>query len=126
MNKEILVKLQNKLIEEKKRLESELKNFAVKDPKVKDDWTTKFPKYGEEINIDEAESQKEVEDYLNALPVEYRLELRLRDINEAIERMGKNMYGFCQTSDVGQHEIEIARLEVNPEAKLCLKHYKKL
>lgn len=127
MNQEILKKLKEKLKEEKKRLEGELKNFAVKDPKVKDDWSTKFPKYGNEINIDEVESQKEVEDYLNTLPVEYKLELRLRDINEALERIKNNTYGFCQTPGVGQkHEIELARLEVNPEAKFCLKHYKKL
>lgn len=124
MNEKILNELEKKLKEEKKRVVTELKSFAQKDPKSKDNWSTKFPRFGQEIHIDETETQEEVEEYLNLLPVEHRLEIRLRDINEALERIKNNTYGFCQTPGV-RHEIEIARLEVNPEAKFCLRHLSK-
>ena len=123
MKPETLEELKEKLEVDKKRLEEELKTFARKDPKLKDDWDTKFPQYGKELHIDEVESQKEVEDYLNLLPVEYSLELRLRDINEALARIENNTYGFCQINGE-KHQIELDRLRVNPEAKSCLKHSK--
>lgn len=123
MDKKILGELKEKLEAEKNRLEDELKTFAKKDPKVKNNWDTKFPRFGEEIHIDETENQEEVEEYLNLLPVEHRLELRLRDINNALERIENNTYGFCQSGGE-KHVIELERLKVNPEAKFCLKHLK--
>jgi len=121
MDKETLEELKQKLENEKRKLEGELGNFAEKNPKNKDDWKVKFPKYGEEAHIDETESQEEVEEYLNLLPVEEHLEIRLRDINAALEKIKTGVYGICEED---KHEIEITRLKVNPEARFCLKHSK--
>ena len=57
-------------------------------------------------------------EYEASLPIEYTLELGLRDINEALERMEKGTYGFCGNC---HQEIDIKRLEIFPEAKICIK-----
>jgi YteA family regulatory protein len=43
--------------------------------------------------------------------------LRLADIDEALERMGENLYGTCDGCGA---EIPYERLEANPAAKLCV------
>mgnify|MGYP001566047472 CR=1 FL=1 len=48
-----------------------------------------------------------------------RLELRLREVNEALERMESGMYGICE---VCQNSIYIERLKANPAAKTDIEH----
>ena len=52
------------------------------------------------------------------MSVEHTLELRLKDINNALEKIKNNDYGLC---DKCKKEIEIKRLKIVPEAKQCLK-----
>lgn len=47
------------------------------------------------------------------------LEVRLRDIIEALERIEKGTYGKCKISG---EDIEIERLEANPAATTCKAH----
>ena len=113
MNKELLKKLE----ELKTRLEEELKKFAEKDKTLKDDWDTRYPEKGEGTGgqaLEDAASQ--VEEYANLLPVEYNLELKLRDVNQAIEKIKKGIYGKCEKCG---KEISKERLEIIPEAKIC-------
>lgn len=118
MNTEDLKKHRENLEKEAKELEGELKQFAVKDPEVKDDWDTKFPSFGD-VREDQDENTSEVEDYENKMGVEHELELRLAEINLALEKIKKNAYGFCEKCGVA---IEKDRLEINPEARYCEKH----
>jgi RNA polymerase-binding transcription factor DksA len=116
MDKKILKKLKEALEREEKEIEENLKRFAKKDLKLPDDWDTKFPKFDGETGLEIAAD--EVEEYAARLPVEFALELRLKDIKRALEKMKKRKYGICEKC---KREIERERLKANPAAKLCLK-----
>lgn len=120
MDKKILEQLKKKLKERKARLESELASFAKKDEKVKGDYDTRFPDFGTTQSTDE--EALEVAVYDSALPVEYALELRLADINKALEKIKNNIYGQCENC---AEKIDIRRLEAMPEARTCLDCEKK-
>jgi len=120
MDKSTLKDLEKKLKKEKKEVEKELEGFAKKDDKLEGDWDTRFPKWegaeGSTADLDLAAD--EVEEYSNLLPVEHILEIRLRNINSALEKIKKGEYGTCEKC--GQ-EISKERLSIYPEAKFCLK-----
>lgn len=114
MNKQAI---KEKLEQEKEALEKQLETFANKDPNLKGDWDSRFPKF--DGNIEEAAN--EVEEYGSRLPVEFSLEIRLRDINLALEKLEKGKYGKCEECS---KDIEKERLEVYPAARFCMKHQK--
>ena len=108
-----------KLEESKKSLEEELSRFAKKDPHLKEDWDTKFPKFDGEVGSSALEiAADEVEEYESRLPIEYSLETRLRDINLALEKIKEGKYGRCEKCN---KKIDRNRLKVYPEARFCLK-----
>jgi len=116
MNSELLEELKQKLEESKTSIEKELQSFAVKN-KTGDDWNTKFPV---EENCDDVECEEdEVEEYENLLPVEHSLELRLKDINIALQKIAENKYGKCEVCNA---DIDEERLKAAPEAKTCTSH----
>ena len=115
MNKKLIQKLKEKLEEKKKILERELKKFAERDKERKDNWQTRYPSF-DGGNLEEGAD--EVEEYVNRLPVEYSLELRLRDVNLALEKIKKGKYGICEKC---QKPISQKRLMVSPEARFCMK-----
>lgn len=106
------------LEKEKAAIEKQLKNFAEKDPNLKGDWDTRFPKF--DGNMEEAAD--EVTEYDAKLPVEFSLEVRLRDVNLALDKLTKDKYGRC---DKCGKKIEKERLAVYPAARLCMKCQKK-
>ena len=61
---------------------------------------------------------KEVEEYVNLLPVEYSLETRLRDVKDALQKIKEGKYGVCEGC---KKPISKERLKAVPEARLCLK-----
>lgn len=107
--------LKIKLKERKTKLESELTSFTKKDEKVKGDYDTQFPDFGSSQSTDE--EAFEVATYDSALPVEYALELRLADINKALEKIKNGTYGQCENC---AGKMDVRRLEAMPEARLCL------
>lgn len=115
MNKELLDELKNKLDKEKNSVQKQLETFAVKDDQPKGDWETKYPNQPDGDKEDEAE---EVEEYNNMLPVEHSLELKLKDINSALEKIKNGTYGVCENCG---KKISEERLLAIPEAKTCLK-----
>jgi DnaK suppressor protein len=119
MQKRLLQELKQKLQEEKEATEKELGSFAKKDPHLKGDWDSVFPRYdggtGGEILEDAAD---EVEEYATRLPIEYTLELRLQDIDLALKKMKKGKYGICENC---RKKISQERLKVYPEARFCIK-----
>lgn len=116
MDKKTLENFKNKLLERKKKLEEELASIAQKDEKLKGDYETRFPNFGTSQSSDEEAT--EVAAYENTLPIEYALEIRLADINNALQKIKDGTFGVCENC----HEpIDPKRLEIMPEAKLCLK-----
>ena len=123
MNKKLLQEFKQNLEEKKETLEKELESFAKKDPKLKDDWDSHFPKYnggsGGQILEDAAD---QVEEYSTLLSIEHNLELRLKNINLALEKIKMKKYGICEKCG---KKILIERLKVCPEAKFCVNCEKK-
>jgi len=120
MNKKLINELKEKLEKEKVAIEEQLKKFAKKDEKLPGDWDTVFPKYngGESGGAALEKAADEVEEYETLLSIEYTLEIKLKDINLALEKIEKRKYGICEKCG---KEILIARLKVSPEARFCLK-----
>lgn len=120
MNQKLIRKLKEKLEKEKMAIEEQLKKFAKKDKKLPDNWDTVFPKYdgGESGGAALEKAADEVEEYSTLLPIEYSLELRLKNIVLALEKIKKGKYGICEKC---RQEIPIDRLKASPEARFCLK-----
>ena len=120
MKKEFIQKQKQELEKNKKALNKELSLFAEKDPKIKGNWKSKFPEFGDsEIGSSRLEvASDEVEEYLSRLPVEHSMELRLQDIALALKKIRTNKYGKCEKCG---KNIAINRLEACPEARFCVK-----
>lgn len=110
--------LEKVLLEEKKKLESELNRFAKKDAKLAGDYDTVFPIFDTERRQDQDENADEVEEYDKLLAVEHALELRLQEVNQALARIGTTDFGICENCG---EEIPRERLKANPAATTCLK-----
>jgi len=118
MDKKLIEELKAKLEAEKKSLQKELETFATKDDVPKGDWETKYPNCDEGDSIEEAD---EVQEYDNKLSLEYSLELKLRDVSTALEKINNGTYGVCEKCG---KPIEIERLKAAPGAKFCMEHNK--
>ena len=120
ISKKILEELKAKLIKEGNLLEEELKKFAEKDKKLEGDWDTRFPYFdgGETGGAALEKAADEIEEYSTLLPIEYVLETRLQNIHLALKKIKKGKYGICERCG---EEIEMERLKISPEARLCLK-----
>ncbi len=119
INEKLIGELKKILEKEKAIAEDQLKKIAKKDEKLPGDWDTIFPKYdgGESGGAALEKAADEVEAYSTLLPIEHSLELRLKNIDSALEKIKKGKYGRCEEC---QKEIPAARLKVSPEAHFCL------
>lgn len=114
MNKELIEKLQQALEKGKLDLEKELESFAKEDKNVKGNWDTK------RINSEDTDMEEkadEAQEYDNLLSLEHSLELKLKDVNLALEKIEKGGYGTCEKCGKA---IEEERLLAYPEARLCM------
>ena len=105
--------LKQKLMDGKKRIESELSRFA-KPTETPGDYKTKF----EDLGTDTDENASEVEEYADNLALENTLEKQLMEITEALSRMEKGTYGVCENCG---SEIGVERLRAYPAARSCIK-----
>ncbi len=113
MEQLILEELKSQLQAKKQQLEDRLNEFATKDPDLKGDWDTKYPRVPQG-NLEEAAD--EVEEYTTKLNVEFTFENQLKDISAALERIAQGNYGVCEKC---KSPIALDRLKVSPEARLC-------
>ena len=124
MNKQLLEEFKKQLEENKESLENELGKFAKKDEKMKGDWDTKFPRSDAGSSGSSAleSAADDVEEYSNSLAIEHSLEIKLQNIELALEKIKKGTYGICENCN---KEIPIERLKIAPEARICLDCEKK-
>ena len=115
MDKKFIDELKEKLEAGRDSLQKELGNFAKKDNLPKGDWETKYPNRENGSMEEEAD---EVQEYDNLLSLEHSLELKLKDVNRALEKIAEGKYGICEKCG---KEIGEERLKACPEAKTCLK-----
>jgi RNA polymerase-binding transcription factor DksA len=122
MDKKLIEELNAKLEEQKKSIQKELESFATEDPNLKHNWETKYPS---REDSDKDEAADDAQEYDNALSLEYSLELKLKDVTLALEKISALggpasgwEYGICERCG---KEIEKERLKAVPEAKFCIK-----
>lgn len=115
MDKKFIQKIKEKLEKEKKTLEKNLNKIASKDKKLKDNYDAKFEDFGAEI-YDSSSEAAEVSEYDTRLSLEANLEVRLRDVNQALSRIKSGAYGKCVKCG---REIDQKRLEAIPTATTC-------
>lgn len=126
MKKELIEELRVKLEEQKSSVQKELESFAKEDPNLKHNWDAKYPN---REDSDKDETADDAQEYDNALSLEYSLEMKLKDIKLALEKISSQeqdpavagKYGACEKCG---KEIEEERLKAFPEAKLCVEHNK--
>lgn len=114
MNKNKLKKVKDILLKEKARLESELSSIGKKKEKFDDDFDSRFPNWGDDVDSNAAE----VNTYSSRLGVERNLERMLRAVNTALEKIEDGTYGLCAQCG---NKINDARLQVFPAATHCMK-----
>lgn len=118
LTKKIREDLKVKLEAEKEKLTKELESFAVQDKELKHNWNAQFP--NKEKGDDEEEADDATE-YAQLLSLEQNMEMKLKDVNSALEKIKKEKtgkYGVCENCN---KKIEEKRLSAYPEAKLCMK-----
>ena len=122
LEKNILAEFERQLEEEKARIENELSQIATHDPSKKDGWTATYPAGTDDRSASSGsleEMEDEREEYQERLSEEQTLELRLHEINEALERIDKGAYGVC---GVCGKDIPMERLRANPAAATDIEH----
>lgn len=110
-----LQKLVQELEKERGTIISELESFATKNPVVKGDYKSRFPAADQGDTPDE--KAHSVEEFEKERGVEQNLELRLKEINETLEKIKSGTYGVCSRC---KSPIEEKRLQAMPVARLCL------
>jgi len=116
---EFLEKIQQILVQEKTRLEAELKKIAKKNSHDSEDYDATFPEYGDK----EDENAQEVAAYTANKPLELSLEKDLRDADKALERLDKGTYGICKYCE---KPIAEKRLLARPTSSACIECKKTL
>ncbi|MFH1226000.1 MAG: TraR/DksA family transcriptional regulator [bacterium] len=113
MDQEILLKIKEQLLSEKKKLETGLESFTYKNKEVKGDYTAKFPKFGDsqEDNI------AEVAMFSDNLSLEQNLEKALRDVGRALQQIEAGDYGICKYC---HQPIDEKRLLARPASSACV------
>jgi DnaK suppressor protein len=119
MDKTTLAQIKEKLQAEKEQLETQLAQFAHRNPHNAKDFEAEFPQIGDK----EDENAAEVETYSTNLTLERTLESALRDVNKTLERIAKGTYGICKYCG---KEIDAKRLLARPTSSACVECKKRL
>lgn len=117
MEKEMLTKFESKIREEKALVEKELGVLGIKDPET-GDWGANMQEASEDDIADKNDLADRDEDFAVTSLKVGELELRLKDINDALAKIERNdgTYGICEKMGT---PIEEDRLEANPAARTC-------
>ncbi len=124
LDQQILSELKTALLKERDLLTEELETIAAPDPNLEGDWDVKHSEWGEdqitsEEELEAGESVNESDEDMKNKALSDRLELRLKEVNDALKRMDGGAYGICA---ICQKEIAIDRLKANPAAKTDIEH----
>jgi len=85
---------------------------------LRGDFDTPPPDFGGSTQDRDMDADvNESEEYEKLLAVEHALELRLKEVNEALAKIDQPTYGICSKC---RRPIAIERLRVNPAATVCL------
>jgi len=119
-SKEKIEYFKEKLEREKVHLEKDMERVGRRNLNVPGDWELAPVDLNVEIS-DPNELADTFEELETRAALEEKLEERLMAVNQALSRIKRGTYGYCQ---VCKEEIEEKRLKVSPIAKTCIKHAK--
>ena len=124
LDQKTIDELKSALEKERDLLVSELTTIATPDPNFKDNWNVKHFEWSEDqITSKEAlesdESVNESDEDMKNKALSDHLELRLKEVNDALKRIGSETFGICK---VCQKEIPLERLKANPAARTDIEH----
>ncbi|OGC87386.1 hypothetical protein A3B33_01880 [Candidatus Adlerbacteria bacterium RIFCSPLOWO2_01_FULL_54_16] len=109
-----------KLEEERGVVEGQLKELGRENPSVPGDWDATGGSLETMSPIqDSNEAADKLEEYGERREETNQLEIRLREINEALGKIEKGTYGV---GEVCGEPIGEDRLEANPAARTCKEH----
>lgn len=114
MTPQELQKLREDLLQEIQIIEAELGRFTVKNPVVRDDYQSVFPKTENSDTLDE--KARSVTDYENERAIEQSLEMRLKEKKDTLAKLESGSYGICEKC---RFNIDEKRLKAVPTAHLC-------
>lgn len=114
INKDLVAKLKEQLLQMKTSLEADLANVSEKNVK---DATAFSPVYPETGSSSEDDNAEEVSAYADEISLIGELETQLRDVVKALEAIEKGTYGACKYC--GQ-DIDMKRLEARPHSSSCV------
>jgi len=109
---------EKKLLEEKAKLIAELQTVGRVNPNNPEDWEPMVGEKGDST-ADPNDAADSIEEYEGNTALVTELEIQLKEINSALEKIEKGTYGVCEISG---HQIETDRLEANPSARTCKAH----
>jgi len=124
LDQKTISELKTALEKERNLLVSELETIATPDPNLKGDWDIKHFEWSEnQITSEEAlegdESVNESDEDMKNKALSDHLELRLKEVNNALARIEDGTYGICEEC---KKEIPIERLKANPAAIADVEH----
>ena len=107
-------KFEEKLMQEKALLEEQLGTIAKQSPENPSDWNAVTDEVESEPSADKNDRADAIEDLEENTSITNELEARLKDVNDALERIESGTYGKDETTG---EEIPADRLEANPAAR---------
>lgn len=111
---EFLKEIEKILLEQKARLEEELRGVATKQGGPHAGWSTEY----EDVGHSDDENAAEVTTYSDNLSLEKTLESAFRDVNSALARIASGKYGDCRYCG---EPIDEKRLRARPTSSACIK-----
>ena len=124
LDQKTIDELKTALEKERELLISELKTIATPDPHSKNNWNVKHFEWSEnQITSKEAlesdESVNESDEDMKNKALSDHLELRLKEVNDALKRIEDKTYGICK---ICGEAIPEDRLKANPAASTDIEH----
>ncbi|MDO8676266.1 MAG: TraR/DksA C4-type zinc finger protein [Candidatus Azambacteria bacterium] len=124
LDQKTLEELKSALEKEREILTGELKTIATPDPNLKDDWNVKHEEWSEDQitskeELEAGESVNESDEDMKNKALSDHLELRLKEVNNALKRMDEGTYGVCE---ICKEPIALERLKANPAASTDIEH----
>ena len=124
LDQKTLEELKAVLAKEREVLIGELKTIATPNPNLKDDWNVKHEEWSEgqitsKEELEAGESVNESDEDMKNKALSDHLELRLRDVNNALKRIEDGNYGICE---ICKEPIPLERLKANPAAATDIEH----
>ncbi|HEY4523949.1 MAG TPA: TraR/DksA C4-type zinc finger protein [Candidatus Paceibacterota bacterium] len=104
LNDTEIATFKQKLEEERKQIELEIKNLE------------KSPDFGSDVTELNDEEADEAEEFSTNVGIADTLKIRLREIEDALKKVRERTYGKCEKCG---KDIEPDLLHVNPESRLC-------